>query len=130
MILFCTPITCKEVKRVDVITTLDSGDLQAVILPEKSDFRSGKAVWKITPMGNATRLIYLADIEPDFFVPPILGTNMVIDNMRDELTTTFIRIEKVAHIKEEREWGDDATFMPTIKRTGFSPCNNMLDTDR
>ncbi|MCW8830878.1 MAG: hypothetical protein OQK32_05065, partial [Gammaproteobacteria bacterium] len=71
--VYCIMIFCREVLRVDEISVSGSGDLQAVILPEQSDFISGKAVWKIASMGQSTRLSYIASIEPDFFVPLFLG---------------------------------------------------------
>ena len=99
-LIYCISIFCSEVERVDEISTLDSGDLLAVIVPEKSDFHSGRAIWKITPMGNKTKLIYSATIEPGFFIPPVVGTNILIENMRNEFSSTFVRIEKIARIKE------------------------------
>ncbi len=126
-LLCCTPIFCQQVERVDEISTLDSGDLLAVIVPEKSDFNSGRAMWKITSMGSKTRLTYLADIEPGFFIPPVLGTAMVINNMRKEFSSTFIRIEHIARINEEREWNEAYTFLPAADQIEGVPCNELVN---
>ena len=111
LVLCCTTVFCREVMRVDEITVLRSGDIQAVIIPEQSDFSSGTAVWKIAAKGQATRLTYIANIEPDFFIPPALGRKMVIDNIREEFATMFCRIELIASINEARERDKDAAFV-------------------
>ncbi len=111
LVLCCTTVFCREVMRVDEISVLKSGDLQAVIMPEQSDFRSGTATWKTVPMGHGMRLTYSANIEPDFFIPPVLGTQMVINDMRNEFKTMFCRIELIASINEARERGKDVAFV-------------------
>ena len=128
LVLCCTPIFCRDAVRVDDISELESGNLQAVIIPDKSDFRSGKAVWEIVPDGKNTQLTYIATIEPDFFIPPLLGTRMVINNMREEFKTTFYRIEHIARVNEERQWDDDFTLTSAIRRAEGEPCNNELIT--
>jgi len=127
-VLCCIPLFCREVTRVDEVNILDSGDLQAVIIPEQSDFSSGTSKWQITSMGDCTRLTYIATIEPDFFIPPILGTQIVINNMRDEFKKTFSRIEHIARINEAREWEDDFIFVNVDRITVEEPCNDELMT--
>ena len=128
LVLCCIPVFCKEVTRVEEVSTLASGDLQTMIIPEKSDFLSGKARWEIIAKGNKTQLTYIASIEPDFFIPPLLGTQMVIDNMRKELKMTFYRIEHIARINEAREWDENFSFAGITQKENNEPCNNELIT--
>lgn len=125
-ILACTPLICLELERVDEVSTLSSGNILAEIVPEKSDFHSGKALWKIIPDGDKTRLIYQASIEPGFFIPPVVGTRMAIDSMRKQLTATFVRIEQVARINQEREWDDDYG-VNVAGRAENLPCKVRVD---
>jgi len=125
-VLCCIPVFCKEVIRVDEIRELESGQLQAVILPAQSDFKSGKAIWEIEANGDKTRLTYRAYIEPDFFIPPVLGTSMVIDNMRNEFDATFHRIEHIARIIQERAWDNNFSFVKVRQDTEDEPCNEKL----
>lgn len=127
-VLACTPLLCIEVERVDEVSTLESGNILAVIVPGKSDFRSGKALWKITPDGDKTQLSYWASIEPDVFIPPVIGTQLVIDNLRDQFMATFSRIEQVARIKQEREWNDSYDVTPVANRENSLPCQARVDT--
>lgn len=128
LVLCCTPIFCRDVVRVDDISVLKSGELQAVIIPEKSDFRSGRATWKMIPDGQQTRLSYIATIEPDFFIPPLVGTDMVINNMRKEFTTTFNRIEHISRINEARQWDENFRMTTAVKQSKGEPCNNEFVT--
>ena len=126
-VLACVPLFCVEAERLDEVSTLNSGNIQAVIVPEKSDFHSGRAIWKIIPDGDKTQLIYLASIEPSFFIPPVIGTGLVIDNMRDQFATTFSRIEQVARINQEREWTDSYDVAAVAGRVRNLPCKAMAD---
>lgn len=126
--LCCTALFCKEVTRVEEVRILASGNLQSKILPEQSDFISGEALWKIKAVGERTQLSYQASIEPDFFIPPILGTRMVINNMRKEFNATFNRIGHIARINEAREWDNDFSFVRVIRPPDDGPCKNEILT--
>ena len=126
-LLYCISIFCLDFERLDEISTLKSGDLQAVIVPEESDFHSGKAIWKLTSIGNKTQLIYLASIKPDFFIPPVLDTIIVNKHMREEFSATFSRIEHIAHINEERDWDVDYMIIPVADRINNVPCNDTVN---
>ncbi len=126
-VLACVPLFCQEAERVDEVSTLSSGNIKAVIVPEKSDFHSGEALWKIIPDGNTTQLIYLASIEPSFFIPPVIGTQLVIDNMREQFTATFSRIEQVACINQEREWNDNYDVTTVASLVENKSCKAMID---
>ena len=127
-VLACVPLFCLEAERVDEVSTLSSGDIKAVIVPEKSDFHSGEALWKIIPDGNTTQLIYLASIEPNFFIPPVIGTQLVIDNMREQFIATFSRIEQVACINQEREWNDNYEVITVASRVKNEACKARIDS--
>ena len=96
-------------------------------MPKKSDFHSGEALWKTTPDGNTTQLIYLASIEPKFFIPPVIGTQLVIDNMREQFTATFSRIEQVACINQEREWNDNYEVTTVASLVDNKACKARAD---
>jgi len=121
-LLCCTSVFCREVERVDTVRMLKSGDFEAVIIPALSEFKSGKATWKITPMDNRSHVVYEAHLEPDFFIPPVVGTQMVIQNLRNEFTTTFIRIERIARFNAEREKSTENLLSDAASRTLKAPC--------
>ena len=121
-LLCCTSVFCREVERVDTVRMLKSGDFEAVIIPALSEFKSGKATWKITPMDNRSHVVYEAHLEPDFFIPPVVGTQMVIQNLQNEFTTTLIRIERIARFNAEREKSTENLLSDAASKTLKAPC--------
>jgi hypothetical protein len=124
LVLCCNKVFCREVTRVDEVSVLKSGDLQGVIIPEKSDFISGISIWKIAPIDSGSRITYIASIEPGFFIPPILGTKILLSNMRKELKVMFCRIERIARINEARENDKNYAFSTSASGTNNEPCTS------
>lgn len=106
-VLGCISSYCEEFERVEDVRVLASGDIRAEIVPEYSQFKYGITLWKIQPVGEHTRLIYEAEIQPGFFIPPLIGSYIVKSRLHDEITTSFIRLEKIANIQYERDWSND-----------------------
>ena len=127
-LLCCLPVFCREVERVDVISLLASGEIQAELIPELSDFESGHAVWKITPLDdNRTHLSYEATIEPGFFIPPVIGVQVVKKNLNEEFGVTFDRIERIAGINAERDWHHEVhSTQLALRSPGSKPCDKSL----
>ena len=89
----CVLFICRELIRVEDIYQTASGDLLAVIVPGQSDFKAGTALWKVTRQGEHTLLVYEANMQPDFFIPPMFGSYLVKKKIKDELLTSINRIE-------------------------------------
>ena len=121
-LLCCTSVFCREVERVDIVRMLESGDLEAEIIPTLSEFKSGKARWKITPLDDASYVVYEAYLEPDFFIPPVVGTQIVKRNLLDEFTTTFIRMERIASFNAERDSNAADMHSDAAEKTLQAPC--------
>ena len=92
----CVLFFCKSVGRVEDVRELASGDLQAEIVPELSNLKSGTAEWRIRRVGEYTLITYQAHMEPDFFIPPLIGSYFVKRNIRKEIMTSFTRLECIA----------------------------------
>lgn len=84
----CTLFFCKTMKVVQDVT--ESADrIRADIVPEGSDFRSGYLEWSLTHDGSeSTSVVLEAVMEPDFFLPPLIGSFLV----RRALEKQFIEI--------------------------------------
>jgi hypothetical protein len=126
-LLACASVFCKEIERVDAVRTLASGDLQADIVPELSEFRSGQAIWKITSMNDSSQLVYEATLEPDFYIPPVVGVPAIRNSLKSEFITTFERIERIASINVERDWSDEHTIAKVVIDNNEPPCNKKLN---
>lgn len=95
----CVLFFCKEISRVEEVVEHDNGMLVAKIIPEGSDFDSGITKWEISDINEKTKLVYDTRVQPNFFIPPIIGNYIVEGKMKDSLMASFQRIECNARIK-------------------------------
>ncbi len=109
-VIGCVIFYCEEIERVEDVRILASGDIQAKIVPESSQFKSGVTLWQVRSMGEESKLTYHAEMEPDFYVPPLIGNTIVKAKLREEIMTSFTRLERIARIQSERDWNPDWTF--------------------
>ena len=98
----CIFFFCRDVDRVEEVRELDGGHLQAVIVPEYSDFTAGSADWHIQPFGDDSRIVYEAQVTPAFFIPPFIGSYFVKQAFGEALLTTFEKLECVARMRARR----------------------------
>ena len=65
--------------------------IEASILPEQSDFRYGHAVWQLEADGADTLMHFTAQLEPSFWVPPLIGPwlfeNKIVGELLESATT-------------------------------------------
>jgi hypothetical protein len=95
----CIAFFCMMIDRVEDVRELESGELQATIVPALSNFRYGHAEWKIVAHEGRTRVIYQAQLEPDFFIPPLIGSYFVKQKLRNSVLTSMARVECIARIQ-------------------------------
>jgi len=92
----CVLIFCPELERVEDVLVMPDGSLEAVIVPELSDFSSGQASWQFEDLDAATRIVYRARFTPRFRVPPLIGPAIVRAALRDEARILFDNVERDA----------------------------------
>ena len=96
----CVAFYCKHVHQVQDIRSSSAGGaylIDAQVLPEQSDLKRGSAHWRITPCGNGSCLSFEAQVEPDFWVPPLIGPWLIQRKLAQEALVTVAGIERVAH---------------------------------
>lgn len=89
-------IFCKSIRRVERVTEDPPYALTAVVLPEESDLKSGAVRWRLSAKGEGTRLRYDSEMEPDFWVPPLLGEGLVSRSFRRTTEQMIARVEALA----------------------------------
>ena len=69
----------------------------AKIDPETSDFRYSWERWQFTPEEGGTVLMrYQFEMEPGFWVPPVIGPFMIRRTLREGGIEAVDRIERIA----------------------------------
>jgi hypothetical protein len=77
-----------ELRDTTIITT---------IVPEQSDFKSGRTVWAMSSRGpGLSRIVLETVIVPAFWIPPVIGPWVIKNKMLEEGRTTIERIEALA----------------------------------
>lgn len=80
----------------------DGGTVSATVLPALSNLRYGQADWLVTTCDDSDRacLRFTAELEPDFWVPPVIGPWALKRKLREEGIETSLGIERVARAAE------------------------------
>ena len=92
----CVLFFCKQMRKTEDVETLSDGDIVTVAVPEESDFHRAEARWRLAGDGASTRVEYDAEMEPRFFVPPLIGPALVKSKIRRELIATVANLERLA----------------------------------
>ena len=121
-VIGCAGYFCEELDRVEKVRLLPSGDLLAEIIPELSDFKSGQTLWRIKTLGEHCEVTYLSDMEPDIFIPPVVGKFLIKKSIRQEMQISFTNLEKISSILAEREWQEN--YQPVTRVASYVPCEN------
>jgi hypothetical protein len=91
----CLSFLCRKVERVERVEERP-GELLATVIPERSDAERGSTHTQLTAQGQQTRVTYVTDIEPKFWVPALLGRTMMLHSLRDATLALFESIEQRA----------------------------------
>lgn len=92
----CVLFFCKQMRKTEDVETLSNGDIVTVAVPAESDFHRAEARWHLAGDAVATRVEYDAEMEPRFFVPPLIGPALVKSKIRRELIATAGNLERLA----------------------------------
>ena len=87
---------CRNVKRVERV--LESRNvLLAIADPKRSDVVSSETRSELTPAHHgATRVKYVTDVVPGFWVPAVGGRRMMLKMLESETSDLFMNVEKRA----------------------------------
>jgi hypothetical protein len=84
----CVLFFCKSMTLIhDVVVS--ANEVRADVVPDGSDFRHGFLRWSITSLGDrGSHVVFEAVMEPDFFVPPLIGGLLIRNALRKQVLTT------------------------------------------
>jgi hypothetical protein len=99
----CIALFCMKIDRVEDVRELGDDTLQVTTIPNLSRFKSGHAEWKILGMEGRTQVIYQAQMEPDFYIPPLIGSYFVTQKLRQSILASLAKIECIARIQAAQE---------------------------
>jgi hypothetical protein len=98
----CMLLFCKSFVRVGELTLLPNAEIVALADPEKSDFKYSREQWILRQDGDGVLLVYDFELEPDFWVPPVIGPYIMKRVLKRGGTDAVDRIEALAQGKKPK----------------------------
>jgi hypothetical protein len=92
----CALLFCKEYIRVGYLELKPEHDIVAIVDPEQSNFAYSRERWQLIPEGEGTIMIYNFEMEPGFWVPPLIGPYVIKRALKSSGGNAVGRIEIVA----------------------------------
>ncbi len=92
----CLLFYCVSMRRVERLEASRPGYIRTVTLPEQSDFKYSMSEWMLEPEGDGTKMTYRLVMEPDFWVPPVIGPWYLKRTLQRGGTAAINRIERLA----------------------------------
>jgi hypothetical protein len=99
----CAFVYCKSMRRVERLEMDPPYYIRTVTLPEQSDFKYAISEWTLEPEGGGTNVTYKLELEPDFWVPPVLGSWLLKRTLLNGGSRAINRIERLANAPPEPE---------------------------
>lgn len=92
----CVGPFCRRIVQIQDVEVLPGGDVLATLRPEGSDFRYGRAEWQFQPEADGTRMHFRSEIEPAFWVPPLIGPWLIKRALEAEALKSVASLERLA----------------------------------
>jgi hypothetical protein len=92
----CIWFFCRTIERYARLELEPITRIVASVEPELSDADYAREQWDLEPLGKVTRVYYKHDLEPNFWVPPGIGTWAIRRVLEKSATKAADRIEKLA----------------------------------
>jgi hypothetical protein len=93
----CVLFFCYEAVLVEDVQEIDGKIILTTVIPEESDFKYGKSRWEVTAVdAGHSRIHFSYEIQPDFWVPPVIGPFFIKRKLLAEAKRTIARIEILA----------------------------------
>ena len=92
----CVMFWCQSFVRMGHLRLDPLNEIVAITDPERSNFKLATERWQLRPEQGGTLLIYEFDMEPDFWVPPVVGPFYIKRALRSGGERAAERIEALA----------------------------------
>lgn len=95
----CVLFFCHTIKETQQVTETPPTDIHSEAIPASSNVKLATSTWHLQPQGDGTLMQWSLSIEPEFWIPPLIGPALMEGEMRAEGEYSARGIEKLA-----RQW--------------------------
>ena len=92
----CALWHCMSLERTERLETEAPYWIKSTTLPEGSNFKHSTSEWVLERDGENTKMTYKLEMEPDFFVPPVVGPWYLKRTLTQGGQRAVVRIERLA----------------------------------
>jgi hypothetical protein len=92
----CVWLFCRTVGRYAQLNLNPNTHITATVEPEESDVSYGVEVWELEAVQGGTQVSYRHDMEPKFWVPPVVGLWAIRRALNKDALSAAERIEALA----------------------------------
>lgn len=105
----CALLICRHLRELQKLTEMPPLDLMSVVVPQTGDnVKVGSGSVHLEAEGDGTRLVWQMSVQPDFWIPPLIGPALVSRSLRAEATRSAEGIERLARERAKLVPLDDA----------------------
>ena len=104
----CLLFFCRTIERVETLELQRPERIVTVVVPDKSDVRSGETRWILSDRNGGTDIRHEMEMEPDFWIPPVIGPFLIKRYLRSGGQRAAERLERIANERAAGEAVDAA----------------------
>jgi hypothetical protein len=98
---------CMTLRRVERLETRYPNWIKSYTLPDQSNFKFSTSEWLLEEFDGGTRMTYRLEMEPDFWVPPVIGPLFLKRTLSSGGTRAINRIERLASELDAQAGAED-----------------------
>lgn len=96
----CVLFFCQTMRRTERLENSGLAEIRATAIASLSDFRYSVASWQLSEARGGTRVVYSVEMEPDFWVPPLIGPYVMKRKLHKGGVDAIERIERLAQASD------------------------------
>ncbi len=97
----CVVLFCRTINRTHDMTEVSPSRISAKLIVAESNVFNDQFTWTLISQGDATRVIYTQEIEPGFWVPPLIGPAILKRSLGRAAENAMDNLERIAREQSE-----------------------------
>ena len=94
----CILFYCRRITLIETVNEYNMNTVIAMVIPTESDFEFGESNWQVISLNDqATQLSLTSQLQPKFWIPPVIGPWLIKKKMIRELYVMVDRLELLAN---------------------------------